>query len=118
MLEVTESAITNLKDHFAKNNIDSAIRVAMQNSCAGVALGLGLDAKKDSDTVFEKGGFTFLVDGGMFAATGAIKVDFVTSTSSCGCSGGGGFSVTSEKKLGGGGGGCGGGSCSTGSCGG
>lgn len=115
MLEVTESAISNLKDHFAKNNIDSAIRVVMQSSCSGVGLGLGLDAKKDSDQVFEEGGFTFLVDGGMFATTGAIKVDFVTSTSSCGCSGGGGFSVTSEKKLGGGG--CGGGSCSTGSCG-
>lgn len=115
MLEVTESATTNLKEHLAKNNLDSAIRVVMQNSCAGVSLGLGLDAKRASDKVFEQGGITFLVDGGMFAATGAIKVDFAKSTSGCGCSGGGGFSVTSEKKLGGGG--CGGGSCSTGSCG-
>jgi Fe-S cluster assembly iron-binding protein IscA len=91
MLEVTESAITNLKEHFAKNNIDSAIRVVMQNSCAGVGLSLGLDAKKDSDKIFEEGGFTFLVDGGMFATTGAIKVDFVKSSSGCGCSGAAGL---------------------------
>ncbi|MBU4178130.1 MAG: IscA/HesB family protein [Proteobacteria bacterium] len=116
MLEVTESAITNLKEHFAKNNLDSAIRVVMQSSCSGVGLGLGLDAKKDSDKVFEEGGFTFLVDGGMFATTGAIKVDFVKSSASCGGSGGGGFAVSSEKKLTSGGG-CGGGSCSSGSCG-
>ncbi|MFA6498664.1 MAG: IscA/HesB family protein [Desulfurivibrionaceae bacterium] len=115
MLVVTASAITNIKEHLTKNNLDSAIRVVMQNSCAGVSLGLGLDAKKDSDKVFEEDGITFLVDGGMFATTGAIKVDFVKSTSGCGCNGGGGFAVSSEKKLGGGG--CGGGSCSSGSCG-
>lgn len=117
MLEVTESAISNLKEHLTKNNLDSAIRVVMQNSCAGVGLGLGLDEKKDSDQVFEEGGITFLVDSGMFAATGAIKVDFVKSSSGCGCGGSGGFAVSSEKKLGGHGGGCGGGSCSSGSCG-
>ncbi|MFH1019065.1 MAG: IscA/HesB family protein [Pseudomonadota bacterium] len=117
MLEVTESAISNLKDYFTKNNIDSAIRVVMQNSCSGGGLGLVLDdEKKNFDQEFEKAGITFLVDGGMFATTGAIKVDFVKSTSGCGCSGSGGFSVSSEKKLGGGG--CGGGSCSSGSCGG
>ncbi|MDG4477074.1 IscA/HesB family protein [Thiovibrio frasassiensis] len=114
MLEVTQSAITNLKEHLAKNNLDSAIRVVMQSGCAGVSLGLGLDEKKDSDRVFEEGGITFLVDGGMFAATGAIKVDFVKASSGCGCGGGGGFAVSSEKKLDGGG--CGGGSCSSGSC--
>lgn len=114
MLEVTESAIVNLKEYLAKNKLDSAIRVVMQSSCSGVGLGLGLDAKKESDQVFEEGGLTFLVDGGMFATTGAIKVDFVKVGSGCGCGGGGGFAVSSEKKLGGGG--C-GGSCSSGSCG-
>lgn len=108
MLSVTESAIVNLKEYLAKNKLDSAIRVVMQSSCAGVGLGLGLDGKKEFDQVFEEGGLTFLVDGGMFATTGAIKVDFINSTS------GVGFAVSSEKKLGGGG--C-GGSCSSGSCG-
>lgn len=115
MLEVTESAITNLKAYLAENNLESAIRVVMRSSCAGVSLGLGLDKKKDSDQVFEESGITFLVDGGMFATTGTIKVDFIKSSSGCGCNGGGGFAVNSEKKLGGGG--CGEGSCSSGSCG-
>lgn len=114
MLEVTQSAISNLKKHLEKNNLDSAIRVVMQSGCAGVGLVLGLDEKKESDTVFEEGGITFLVDSALFAATGAIKVDYVKSSSGCGCGGGGGFAVSSEKELGGGG--CGGGSCSSGSC--
>lgn len=117
MLQVTESAIENLKEYLAQNNITSAIRVVMQNSCSGTNLGLGLDEKKASDKVFEEDGITFLVDNGIFTTTGAIKVDYVKS-SGCGCGGGsasGGFSVSSEKKLGGGS--CSSGSCSSGSCG-
>lgn len=113
MLEVTETAIINIKKHMAKDNLTSAIRVVMQNSCSGVGLSLGMDEKKDSDKVFEEGGLTFLVDAGMFAETGAIKIDFAKSTSGCGC--GGGFTVTSAKRRGGGG--CGGGSCASGACG-
>ncbi|MGV1099481.1 IscA/HesB family protein [Thiovibrio sp. JS02] len=114
MFTVTESAVVNLKDYLAKNNLDSAIRVTMQNSCAGVGLGLALDEKKETDKVFEEGGITFLVSDRIFESTGRITVDFVKQTSGCGCGGGGGFSVTSEKKLAGGG--C-GGSCASGSCG-
>jgi Fe-S cluster assembly iron-binding protein IscA len=113
MLQVTESALENLKDYLEKNDINSAVRVIMQSSCSGTSLGLGLDDKKDSDKVFENDGVTFLVDDAIFATTGAIKVDYIKA-SSCGCGGGsgsGGFSVSSEKKLGRGG------SCSSGSCG-
>lgn len=112
MLQVTESAIQNLKEYLKQNNISSAIRVLMQSSCSGTSLGLGLDEKKDSDKVFEEDGVTFLIDDAIFAATGAIKVDFMKA-SSCGCGGSGGggnFSVTSEKEL------SRGGSCSTGAC--
>lgn len=117
MLKVTESAIENLKEYLKKNDINSSVRVALQSSCSGTSLSLGLDDKKDSDKVFEEDGITFLVDEGMFVTTGAIKVDYVKS-SGCGCGGGsasGGFSVSSEKKLGGGS--CSTGSCSSGSCG-
>ncbi|MFA7382361.1 MAG: IscA/HesB family protein [Desulfurivibrionaceae bacterium] len=113
MLEVTESAISNINEYLAKNKIDSAIRVVIQNGCGGASLSLNLDEKRDSDQVFTKGGITFLVDDGMFATTGAIKVDFIKSTSGCGCGGGGGFAMSSEKHLGGGG--CSSGSCSSGS---
>ncbi|MCX5870257.1 MAG: IscA/HesB family protein [Deltaproteobacteria bacterium] len=116
MLQVTESAIENLKEYLATNNITSAIRVIMQISCSGTSLGLGLDDKKDSDKVFENDGVTFLVDDAIFATTGSIMVDYIKP--SCGCGGGsgsGGFSVSSEKKLGRGGS-CSTGSCSSGSC--
>ncbi|AGF77613.1 hypothetical protein UWK_01041 [Desulfocapsa sulfexigens DSM 10523] len=101
MLQVTESAIKNLKEYLEQNDINSAVRVIMQSSCSGTSLGLGLDDKKDSDKVFEEDGVTFLVADAVFDTTGAIKVDFINA-SSCGCGGGsgsGGFSVTSEKKL-------------------
>lgn len=117
MLQVTESAIENLKEYMEKNNINSAIRVVLQSSCSGTNLSLGLDDKKTSDKVFEESGVTFLVDDAIFDITGSIKIDFVKS--SCGCGGGsssGGFSVSSEKKLSRGGS-CSIGSCSTGSCG-
>lgn len=113
MLEVTESAVANIKEYLSKNNVQSAIRVMMQQSCAGVGLGLGLDEEKEGDKVFEEGGVSFLVDAALFDSTGKITVDFIEQKSGCGC-GGGGFSVSSEKPLASGG--C-GGSCSSGSCG-
>ena len=118
MLQVTESAIENLKEYLEKNDINSAVRVVLQSSCSGTNLSLGLDDKKASDKVFENDGVTFLVEDAIFATTGAIKVDFIKS-SGCGCggaSGSGGFAVSSEKKLSRAGS-CSIGSCSTGSCG-
>lgn len=115
MLKVTESAIENLKEYFEANNINSAIRVILRSSCSGTNLALGLDEKKNADKVYEEGGLTFLVESALFATTGAIEVDFVAPTSSCGCGGSGGFVVNSEKKLSGGS--CSTGSCSSGSCG-
>jgi len=115
MLKVTESAVENIKEYLAKNNLTSAIRVLMQSSCSGLNLGLGLDDKKASDQTFEQDGVTFLVDNSLFATTGAITVDYIPS-SSCGCGGSGGFSIRSENRLPRGGS-CSSGSCSSGSCG-
>jgi iron-sulfur cluster assembly protein len=121
MLEVSDLAVTKVKEYLAENNITSAVRVAiMSGGCSGPALSLALDEKKDSDTVFEFDGLKFLVDGAVTTNCGAIKVDYVEETSGCGCSGssggGAGFSVSSERPLSTGGGGC-GGSCGSGSCG-
>jgi Fe-S cluster assembly iron-binding protein IscA len=115
MLEISESAVQNLKEYMSKNNISSAIRVLMQSSCSGTNLGLGLDDdKKISDQVFEQDGVLFLVDKSLFTTTGAIKIDYV-EPSGCGCGGSSGFSVSSENKLAAGS--CSSGSCSSGSCG-
>jgi len=115
MFTVTKKAVENLKEYLAQNKISSAIRVVMQSSCSGMSLGLGLDEKKNSDKAFEEDGVTFLVNEDIFATTGAITVDYIASTSGCGCSGNGGFKVSSERTPTGGS--CSTGSCSSGSCG-
>jgi len=114
MLDVTPSALDNLKSYLSQNTIDTAVRVTMQRGCSGVALGLALDARQPTDQVFDHDGVTILVDSDLLAASGRITVDFIKS-SGCGCGGGGGFKVSSEKTLAGGGS-CAGGSCSTGCC--
>lgn len=120
MLQVSDLAISKVREYMAENNITSAIRVAiMSGGCSGPVLSLALDEKKDADAVFEYNGLNFLVDSAVTAACGAIKVDYVQETSGCGCSGSGGgsgFSVSSERPLSTVGGGC-GGSCGSGSCG-
>ncbi|MDA3969749.1 MAG: IscA/HesB family protein [Desulfobulbaceae bacterium] len=116
MLEVTESALTNVKDYLDQQKIDSAIRVSlMSGGCAGPSLGLAIDETKDNDHTFDHDGVSFVVDKGLATTCGAIKVDFIEKKDGdCGCGGGGGFTVTSEKPLSSGG--C-GGSCSSGACG-
>ena len=111
MLEVTETATTNLKSYLDQNNVESAIRIAlMQGGWAGPALGLALDESKDNDSDFEFGGITFLVDKTLMDSCGSIKIDFIDDGPRSG------FAVSSAMPIGGGGG-CASGSCSQGSCG-
>lgn len=113
MLEITESALNNVRDYMSQQKIDSAIRVNLvSGGCAGPSLGLSIDDAKDNDHTFDHGGITFLVDKGLGKTCGAIKVDFIEKKDG-GC-GSGGFAITSEKPLSGGNCGC---SCSSGSCG-
>ncbi len=115
MLEITESALNNVKDYMSQQKIDSAIRVNLKSGgCAGPSLGLSIDDAKDNDHTFDHGGITFLVDKSLAETCGAIKVDFIeVKDDDCGC-GSGGFTITSEKPLSASSCGC---SCSSGSCG-
>lgn len=116
MLEVTDSAVKNVKDYLSQNKIESAIRVSlMSGGCSGPSLSLSLDEAKDNDLTVEKDGVNFLIEKGLSATCGAVKVDFIESSGGCGCSGGG-FTISCEKPLPGArSGGC-GGSCSSGGC--
>jgi Fe-S cluster assembly iron-binding protein IscA len=71
-------------------------------------LGLALDEPKDTDDIMEQDGLKFLVDRGLTAQTGEIKVDFIDAGPRSG------FSISSKIPLSGG---CSSGSCSSGSCG-
>jgi iron-sulfur cluster assembly protein len=114
MLEVTESALTNIKDYLTQQKIDSTVRVnLMSGGCAGPSLGLSIDEAKDNDDTFIYDGISFVVDKGLTVTCGAIKVDFIEKRDrGCGC-GDSGFTVTSDKPLPRSGGSC---SCSSGSC--
>ncbi len=119
MLEVSDLAVTKVREYLEANNITSAVRVAiMSGGCSGPMLSLALDEKKEADTVYEYDGLNFVVDGAVAVTCGTIKVDYIQEKSGCGCSGSGGagFAVSSEKPLAAMGGGC-GGSCGSGTCG-
>lgn len=93
-LNVTDLAVTKLKEYLAENSIASPLRVAlMQGGCSGPALGLALDEPKDSDKVFENDTLKFLVEENLFNTTGDITVDFVDAGPRSG------FGITSEKVL-------------------
>lgn len=112
MLEVTSSAVENLKSYLDQNNIESAVRISlMQGGWAGPSLGLALDEPKDNDTTFEEDGVHFLVEQGLLTTCGTIKVDFLDAGHRSG------FSITAANPIGGSGG-CSSGSCGTGGCGG
>ncbi|WP_446011202.1 IscA/HesB family protein [Candidatus Electrothrix sp.] len=115
MIEVTETAIVNVKEYLNQGKIESPIRIfIMQGGCSGPGLGLAIDDAREDDLTFEQDGVNFLVEKALAESCGAIKVDYLESSSGCGCSGGG-FKITSEKPLPGAGEGC-GGSCSSGAC--
>jgi iron-sulfur cluster assembly protein len=108
---VTNLAISKLKEYMEQNNIDSALRVAlMQGGCSGPSLGLALDEPKDDDKIFENNSLKFLIEKGLLETCGSIKVEYIDAGPRSG------FGITSAKPIGGSGCGC-GGSCSSGSCG-
>ena len=111
MLEVSDSAIENLKSYMEQNNIDSALRVAlMQGGWAGPSLGLALDEPKENDMKHEQNDITILVDNELMDNCGDIKIDFMDSGARSG------FSISSTRPVAGGGGGCSSG-CGSGGCG-
>jgi iron-sulfur cluster assembly protein len=75
---VTDLAVSKLKEYMAQNNIDSALRVAlMQGGCSGPSLGLALDEPKDNDTVFENNSLKFLIEKGLLETCGSINVEYL-----------------------------------------
>ena len=114
MIEITPLAAEKLSAYLSENNIDSAVRIAAMNGCAGPSLGLALDECKEADHVLADGNITLVIDQGLSRTCGVVKVDYIEN--GCGCGGGGGFSLTSARPLPRAGSGC-GGSCASNGCG-
>jgi iron-sulfur cluster assembly protein len=105
---VTNLAVSKLKEYMEQNNIDSALRVAlMQGGCSGPSLGLALDEPKENDSIFVNDSLKFLIEKGLLEICGSINVEYINAGPRSG------FGITSANPLGGGG--C-GGSCGSGSC--
>lgn len=75
MLNVSESARTELEAFFAdKPKSDVRIYLA-PGGCSGPRLGLALDDSNDDDTVMEQGGFTFCVNKSLWDTIGGVTID-------------------------------------------
>lgn len=93
MFELTDTAREELDAYFADKE-KTSIRVYLApGGCSGPRLGLALDDPNEADKVFDSNGYAFCVNGELFEAAKAIKIDFSDM----------GFSVQSELQLGGGG---------------
>jgi Fe-S cluster assembly iron-binding protein IscA len=112
MIEITPLAAEKLSAYLSENNIDSAVRIAAMNGCAGPSLGLALDECKEADHVLADGNITLVIDQGLSRTCGAVKVDYIEK----GGGEGEGFSLTPARPLPRAGGGC-GGSCASNGCG-
>ncbi|MBU0944700.1 MAG: IscA/HesB family protein [Proteobacteria bacterium] len=101
MLEVTESALVNLKDFLAEQKKDSTVRIAMKSGgCAGPALELAMDKVRENDNIFDHDGVSFVVDKKLIVICGAITVNFIEEYDDRdGYGGGGTFAVTSENYI-------------------
>lgn len=110
MVEVTQTALKQLKEYFADKEV-APIRVYLGGGCcSGPRLSLALDESRDGDDSFESEGFTFLIQKDLHEQTGNIRIDMT----------GYGFSVDSENAVateGSCNSSCGGGGCGSGGCG-
>lgn len=76
MLEVTQAASEQIAAYFEEREV-APIRVFLhEGGCCGPDLAMALDEAKDSDEVFDIGGFQYVVDKEFLETAKPIKVDF------------------------------------------
>ena len=97
MLTLNDSAREELEEYFADKDA-TPIRIFLAGGCGGPRLALALDEPTETDTVFNEGKFTFVVDKELLETTGSLTIDANAR----------GFAVTSENPIASSGGGCGG----------
>jgi Fe-S cluster assembly iron-binding protein IscA len=102
MITLQPAAKEQLDAHFTGKDKEP-IRIYLASGCGGARLGLALDERKDGDQVLEAGGYSFLMEEGLFEQAKPVSVLFdenmgftVESSmvfpegggcSSCGCGG-------------------------------
>jgi len=102
MFAVSDAAVETLASHLREQGITNpAVRITpMAGNCAGPHLRLRIDEAHENDSVFKRGGITFIIDQALLAECGSITVKFAESESPCCCSSGcAGFRISGEKKY-------------------
>ncbi len=89
MFSLTPAAQRQLDLHF-DGKTKEPIRVYLAAGCGGPRLALALDDAKPGDATFEQGGYSFLMEQGLFDAAKPVEVDFNDQW---------GFVVQSNLKL-------------------
>ena len=76
MVEVTESATTQITEYFKDKDV-SPIRIFLNaGGWGGPAPAMALDEPKETDNVYEIDGYTYIVDKEFLEKVKPIKVDF------------------------------------------
>ena len=94
MIEVTKLAQEKINDYFKEKDIDSAIKIYMnQGGWSGHSLAMALDEPNENDDSYETAGITYLIDKKLSEHVGAVKIDFVKQGWRSG------FVVSSDKPV-------------------
>ncbi|MCP4713594.1 MAG: adhesin [Deltaproteobacteria bacterium] len=86
MLEVTESTTRELNEFF-KDKEKQPLRIFMKNVCGGPRPVLGMDELGDNDEVFERDGYTYVIEKTFYDQIKPVKVDFSSGSFQVLCSG-------------------------------
>ncbi|MFP3389518.1 HesB/IscA family protein [Brevibacillus sp. SIMBA_040] len=81
MIQITESAITRMKEMLAQeeNSEQRFVRFGVKyGGCSGLTYGLGFDdTKKTDDTIIETNGVQLVVDAESYPYLEGVEIDFV-----------------------------------------
>ena len=93
MVEVTTPAQEALKNVMEEKNVTGPLRFFLQQGCGGGQLALAVDEQRDTDEVYDVGGYTYVVDKGLAIQTGSLKLDYVDDGQRQG------FLISSDRPL-------------------
>ena len=98
MLDISREAVQQLKEFKGRRAPESWVRIGIvSGSTSGPSLGVLVDDKADTDTVYSFDDLEVIIDTALLEYCRKIKVEYVQQDSA-GC-GGGGFQIVPEQSL-------------------
>lgn len=98
MIEISKQARQQLQEFRDRRGPDGCVRIGiLSGSTSGPSLGVVVDDKSDSDTLFDFDGLEVIIDKALLEYCQEITVDYVQQEGG-GC-GSGGFRITPKISL-------------------